>query len=45
MLDSIDGWLGLETVGIAYAFKKDRDNRGWIVDFVDLSDRKWGVRL
>lgn len=45
MLDRFEGWSALEIADIAYAFKKDCDNRGRIVEFVDLGSRKWVVQL
>lgn len=45
MLDRFEFWSALEIVDIALAFKKDCDNRGRIVEFVDLGNRKWGIRF
>ncbi|KAF1926579.1 uncharacterized protein M421DRAFT_6851 [Didymella exigua CBS 183.55] len=45
MLDSISGWPEAQFQDIKYAFQEDCDNRGRTIEFVDLGNRRWGVRL
>lgn len=45
MLDFIDGWFEFQFEDIKYAFQEDSDNRGRIIQFVDLGNRRWGVQL
>lgn len=45
MLDFIKGSSEPQFQDIASAFREDPDNRGRIVEFSDLGDRNWGVRI
>jgi hypothetical protein len=45
MLDVIDGWSDDQIKDFEYAFKKDVDNRGRSIEFVEIDSRQWGVRL
>ncbi|KAF2633476.1 hypothetical protein BU25DRAFT_444214 [Macroventuria anomochaeta] len=45
MLDFINGWPEAQFEDIRYAFERDPDNRGRRIEFIDLGDKKWGVRI
>ena len=45
MLDFVNGWPEDHFADVRYAFEKDLDNRNRKVEFIDLGDKRWGVRL